>query len=69
MMPATRAPMLDRLVRGDELERGRWSTSRWGPPDAGHDGARRGDGQATPITAAERRAREERWACEWWPPE
>ena len=69
MMPATRAPTLERLVRSDEIRRGRWSTTGLESADTGHDAARRDDGGETGITAAERRAREERWACEWWPPD
>lgn len=67
-MLATRAPTLDRLVHGEELERGWWSSISRGPADTRHDEASLGGGD-TPIPAIARRAREERWVCEWWPPD
>ena len=69
MMPATCAPPLDRLVYGEELEDGWWSSISRGAVDVRYDDALPVDGGDTPITALERRAREERWACEWWPPD
>ena len=68
-MPAILEPTFDRLVRGDEIRGGWWRTTSRAPADMGHDDPRRDDGGETGITAAERRAREERWACEWWPPD
>ena len=68
-MPVIRAPILDRLVRGEEFERGWWSSISRGSVDVLRVDARHGDGGEPTITALERRAREERWACEWWPPD
>jgi hypothetical protein len=69
MMLTARTPTLDRPVRSDEIERGRWLRTHWAPNQEGSNAARRDSGGEAGITALERLAREQRWACEWWPPE
>ena len=70
MMPATLAPIADRLARGGETERGWWENTTNGMPAvAAHNDAVHDAGTDNELTAIERRAREQCWVCEWWPPD
>jgi hypothetical protein len=75
-MPATLTRMPDRPGRGSfVIEHGPWRSdtrviSRNEPPTvARYDGGVQDKAEERAIVAAERRAREQRWACEWWPPD
>jgi len=68
-MLTARTPTLDRPIRSDEIARGGWLSTHWAPIHEGPDDARPDNGGEAGITTVERLAREQRWACEWWPPE
>jgi len=69
-MPVTLVSMPTRHTQGGEPELDWWVATRDGTPVVEiHDAAtcdRRGVNE---NAAGERRAREQRWACEWWPPD
>jgi hypothetical protein len=68
-MTATLASVPDRRTRGGETERSWWGTTTDGEPAVAiHDDVVHGVGANNELAALERRAREQCWVCEWWPP-